>query len=153
MPNLPKWFSHPRKPNSSGLTAAQRKAVADGTVARLRGPELKEIKHKINGPKQLDLGLDKQAKSFELIKLIDAKELSDQGNYRAKNKIMGGLLHNHPEQFVVDSILNERYSGITHKPSGFKIHVPRKLIPPGIEHRHEQQNRIKNPSGLSAGRK
>jgi hypothetical protein len=77
--------------------------------------------------------LVKTAKSIQLKKLIEAKERSDQGDYTNKNRIIGELLNTHPKQFKVDSRLNQKYVGLTHKPTGFKIHAPRKLIPEGIE--------------------
>lgn len=83
--------------------------------------------------------MNKIAKSMELTRLIEAKKLSDQRNYAAKNAILADLLNKHPKQFKVDSQLNEKYVGITHKPSGFKIHTQRKLIPAGIE-KNEQRS-------------
>lgn len=77
--------------------------------------------------------LVKTAKSIQLKKLIEAKERSDQGDYTNKNRIIGELLNTHPKQFKVDSRVNQKYVGLTHKPTGFKIHAPRKLIPEGIE--------------------
>jgi hypothetical protein len=76
----------------------------------------------------------KLAKSIQLKKLIEAKEMSDKRDYQGKNKIMRELLTTHPKSFTVDSILDRKYVGVTHKPSGFKIHAPRNLIPAGIEY-------------------
>ena len=84
----------------------------------------------------LSSGIYKLAKSLELKRLIEAKKLSDKNDYSAKNRIVGELLANNPKNFKVDSILDRKYVGITHKPSGFKIHAPRSLIPTGIEHKY-----------------
>jgi hypothetical protein len=75
----------------------------------------------------------KIAKSIELKKLIEAKKFSDEKNYNAKNNILRALLNKHPEQFKIDSDLNAAYVGITHKPTGFKIHTKRRLVPEKIE--------------------
>jgi len=77
--------------------------------------------------------LVKLAKSYELKQLIEAKKLSDKRDYGGKNDILSRLLSKSPKQFKVDSITNEKYVGLTHKPSGFKIHAPRTLVPIGIE--------------------
>ena len=77
--------------------------------------------------------LVKVAKSIQLKKLIEAKKLSDRNNYGEKNKVLGELLKKYPREFKIDSNLNNKYIGLTHKPSGFKIHAPRSLIPIGIE--------------------
>ena len=75
----------------------------------------------------------KIAKSVELQQLIKAKKLSDKNDYRGKNEILAKLLQDSPKQFKIDSLLNDKYLGLTHKPSGFKIHAPRTLVPIGIE--------------------
>jgi hypothetical protein len=75
----------------------------------------------------------KIAKSLQLKKLIEAKRMSDKNNYSKKNSILADLLEKYPKEFKVDSALNNKYVGLTHKPSGFKIHAPRTLIPIGIE--------------------
>ena len=81
----------------------------------------------------LDNKILKLAKSLELTQLIEAKRLSDKRDYKAKNEIIAKLLENSPKQFKIDSLLNNKYLGLTHKPSGFKIHAPRTLVPIGIE--------------------
>lgn len=78
----------------------------------------------------------KLAKSLELKQLLEAKKRSDKNDYRGKNEILSALLKKHPDQFRVDQLLNDKYVGITHKPSGFKIHTTRSLIPTGIEHNY-----------------
>lgn len=77
----------------------------------------------------------KLAKSLELKRLIEAKQKSDNNDYQAKNKILQNLLTDYPKNFKIDSILNKKYVGLTHKPTGFKIHAPRTLIPIGIENK------------------
>jgi len=140
---VPAWLKK-IKPWKSSLTPMERIEVKSGIVAARSEPVFDQIRK----------DLQKQAKSLELTKLIEAKKQSDVGNYRQKNKILGGLLHNVPDQFKVDSILNAKYTGITHTPSGFKIHVPRRLVPPGIEKIYnEQPNRTKGSRSMPARRK
>ena len=81
----------------------------------------------------ISAGIVKLAKSLELKRLIEAKKRSDAGDYAAKNRILADLLNSKPKEFKVDSDLNPKYVGITHKPSGFRIHTQRKLIPSNIE--------------------
>ena len=75
----------------------------------------------------------KTAKSKDLKKLIKAKAYSDKRDYFEKNKILGELMTAKPKDFKVDSILHDNYVGLTHKPSGFKIHAPRTLVPIAVE--------------------
>lgn len=76
----------------------------------------------------------KLAESIQLKKLKEAKRFSDVRDYNNKNKILAELLKKHPKEFKVDSITDNKYVGLTHKPTRFKIHAPRTLIPVGIEH-------------------
>ena len=78
--------------------------------------------------------LIKTAKSIQLKKLIEAKKFSDKNEYGKKNEVLAELLNKYPKEFKVDSRLDSKYIGLTHKPSGFRIHAPRTLIPTGIEH-------------------
>ena len=87
--------------------------------------------------------LEKIAKSVQIQKLIEAKKLSDQNKYNEKNTILADLLKKYPKEFKVDSLLNNNYVGLTHKPSGFKIHAPRTLIPVGIEKKYNNADSSK----------
>lgn len=84
----------------------------------------------------LPLEIYKLAESIQLKKLKEAKRFSDTGDYSNKNKILVDLLKVYPSEFKVDSITNKKYVGLTHKPTKFKIHAPRTLVPVGIEHNY-----------------
>lgn len=51
--------------------------------------------------------------------------------YRKKTAIMAAALANYPDEFIVDS--PGRMSGITHVPTGFRIHVPSEIIPTKVK--------------------
>jgi SNF2 family DNA or RNA helicase len=72
---------------------------------------------------------EKRARSKVLRGLIEAKKLSDNRDYIHKNELLKKLIHKHPDQFKVDSHLNSAYVGVTHIPSGFKIHAQKSIIP------------------------
>jgi hypothetical protein len=78
----------------------------------------------------------KSAESIQLKKLKEAKKCSDNKDYNCKNKLLADLLKDYPSEFKVDSITNKKYVGLTHKPTSFKIHAPRTLVPVGIEHNY-----------------
>ena len=71
----------------------------------------------------------KVAKSQVLRDLIAAKKMSDDRDYIGKNALLKKIIHEQPNDFKVDSYLNRDYVGITHKPSGFKIHAQKKIVP------------------------
>jgi hypothetical protein len=73
--------------------------------------------------------LKKTAKSKILKDLLEAKELSDKRDFVHKNELLRKLVTEHPKQFKVDSHLNSAYVGLTHTPTGFKIHAQKKIIP------------------------
>ena len=71
----------------------------------------------------------KVAKSQVLKDLIAAKKMSDDRDYIGKNALLKKIIYERPDEFKVDSYLNRDYVGITHKPSGFKIHAQKKIVP------------------------
>jgi hypothetical protein len=60
--------------------------------------------------------------------LITAKEHSDKGEYGHKTQLVRNLLHSYPQDFVVDSPEGQ-FVGITHVPTGFKMHISRAVVP------------------------
>ena len=84
---------------------------------------------------------------MELKQLLEAKKRSDINDYSGKNRILADLLNKLPSQFRIDSELNAKYVGITHTPTGFKIHAPRKLVPPGIEVKFNEAAKNKKSHG------
>lgn len=88
----------------------------------------------------LSQNIIKLAKSIQLKKLIEAKACSDRNEYSKKNTLLSELLNKYPREFKIDSGATAKYVGLTHKPTGFKIHAPRTLIPIGIEHNIKTSN-------------
>lgn len=64
--------------------------------------------------------------------LLRAKKYSDDKNYGRKQEVMDLLLKRYPGDFFIDSRGPNRFSGITHGPTGFRMHLPSSTIPPGI---------------------
>ena len=60
-------------------------------------------------------------------RLLNAKRQSDRRNYAAKHTIIRDLVRERPKEFVVDSEENG-IVGVTHVPSGFRVHVPKNTI-------------------------
>lgn len=60
--------------------------------------------------------------------LLAAKKESDRNNWSDKHKLLRSLLLKHPETFEIDSS-GSHVIGITHKPSGFRMHIPRAMAP------------------------
>jgi len=61
--------------------------------------------------------------------LSEAKAHSDRGDYSSKHRIIRQLMEDSPADFVVDSQEGD-ILGITHKPTGFRLHVPRIVATP-----------------------
>ena len=64
-------------------------------------------------------------------RLLEAKKESDRRNYRAKHDIMRAPMQASPHEFHIDSEANG-IVGVTHGPSGFRMHLPRHVLPAGI---------------------
>lgn len=60
--------------------------------------------------------------------LITAKGHSDKGDYGSKTHLVRNLLHKFPKDFVVDTPEGQ-FVGITHVPTGFKMHISRAVVP------------------------
>ena len=65
--------------------------------------------------------------------LMQARRHSSQAKeeYKKKTAIMAAALARYPDEFIVDQ--DGRMSGITHLPTGFRIHVPKEIIPKGVK--------------------
>ena len=57
-----------------------------------------------------------------VLHLLQAKKHSDRGEYEKKKAIIRHLVSQTPSKFIIDSRQTHTV-GLTHKPSGFKIHT------------------------------
>lgn len=73
----------------------------------------------------------KSASEEPLGSLLEAKEHSDNKRYAEKSQIMALLLQANPQDFVIDQD-DPNFPGITHVPTRFKMHVPRRIIPASV---------------------
>lgn len=64
--------------------------------------------------------------------LRQAKMHSDRRDYTSKHQVLKHVLQSHPHEFEVDNPAG-KYHGLTHKPSGFKIHAPAWLVPSSMK--------------------
>ncbi len=58
-----------------------------------------------------------------LRQLLLAKAMSDKKDYTSKYNIMQKLIKENPDDFIIDQE-DPNFPGITHKPTGFKMHLP-----------------------------
>jgi hypothetical protein len=83
-----------------------------------------------------------QSKPVDLIKnvrpakttlqtLLAAKTESDRKNYAAKHDAMRQLISQYPQEFFIDSDLG-KFVGITHRPTGFRMHLPKTVLPTAL---------------------
>lgn len=68
---------------------------------------------------------EKKAASI-LEQLKEAKRKSDKKDYSGKYRILHQLIQKHRAEFVVDQDKPD-YPGITHQPTGFRMHAPKSL--------------------------
>jgi hypothetical protein len=72
-----------------------------------------------------------------LRELLRAKQLSDRGKYRDKQLILRKLMEQSGKDFFVDSSPDPKIVGITHRPTNFRIHIPRMAVPEGVAKSNE----------------
>jgi len=74
-----------------------------------------------------DVGTPKAA-ADALPALLAAKRESDRRNYPAKHEALVRLLRSSPQDFEIDSAVDGTV-GLTHSPTGFRIHMPAVKLP------------------------
>lgn len=97
-----------RKKKEEAAAAAEAKRLAE-----------EELAAKVEEPKQAA----ERRRQPKLKHLLRAKAHSDKGNYPAKHQIMRGLISTSPDEFVIDSEQGG-FVGVTHVPTGFRMHLP-----------------------------
>lgn len=65
--------------------------------------------------------------------LREAKSFSDRSAWPAKHAILTRLMNDKPHDWFVDSDEGGHVVGITHKPTNFRYHMPRHLVPQNIK--------------------
>jgi len=71
-----------------------------------------------------------------LDQMKDAKRYSDARQYPAKHSLLHSLIKNSPKEFYIDSDDGAGIVGLTHEPTGFRIHAPRQVVQDlGLENR------------------
>lgn len=67
-------------------------------------------------------------------RLLQAKAHSDRKEYGRKHIILRQLLTERPQEFEITEQTPDGFAyGLRHTKSGFLIHMPRRLVPPGVE--------------------
>lgn len=82
---------------------------------------------------------EKDAKSDVMRQLLAAKLASDKRDWATKNRILRKLIDEKQEDFTIDSD-EGHVAGVTHMPSGFRMHMPKVAIPPGLMKSAESVN-------------
>jgi hypothetical protein len=82
-----------------------------------------------------EYAIQKSQEGSKVQQLLEAKGHSDKGLYRKKHEILRRLMSKSPEEFYSDSQARGMH-GITHRPSGFRVHMPRREFPPNFKPRH-----------------
>jgi len=59
----------------------------------------------------------------DLDQLLQAKSLSDRKRYAEKSRVVRAMLERKPQDWEIDS-REGRFVGLTHLPTGFKLHLP-----------------------------
>jgi hypothetical protein len=142
----------PSKKNKATGFSEKRYLAADTSYPLILGPgndlldgrhryfklkdsgETKTKAHKVTQEDIDSVIIDKNEKSAaDMHALMQARRHSSQAKeeYKKKTAIMAAALARYPDEFIVDQ--DGRMSGITHMPTGFRIHVPREVIPKNVK--------------------
>ena len=61
--------------------------------------------------------------------LLEAKSHSDKKKYHMKHRIIADMMRRNPDAFVIDSDDGKGIVGVTHVDTGFRLHMPRQVLP------------------------
>jgi hypothetical protein len=64
--------------------------------------------------------------------LLQAKAHSDEKDYRQKSLLLRQMMDEKPDDWLVDSDDGKGIVGVTHVPTGFKLHVKRSVVSPAV---------------------
>jgi hypothetical protein len=81
---------------------------------------------------------EKRAAGPVLVGLQQAKSYSDKRDYYSKHAKLRQLIEKYPSDFYIDSEQGN-IVGVTHRPTNFKMHAPRHVLPPGIRRTPQEQ--------------
>ena len=79
------------------------------------------------------------ASSPDLPDLKQAKQHSDDEDYRRKNILLRTMMQADPDSWVVDSDDGNGIVGLTHTPTNFRIHMPKDRVYHKVLLRAQQQ--------------
>jgi hypothetical protein len=65
--------------------------------------------------------------------LLQAKAHSDAKRYDLKHRVLAQMMKRNPGAFVIDSDNGKGIVGITHVETGFRLHVPKQVLPVSLE--------------------
>lgn len=77
--------------------------------------------------------------------LQTAKAHSDAGRYDDKAAVMRSLFTTHGSEFEVDQDDGGTIVGVNHKPSNFKMHLPRNSVPPSLMNKSASKDKFSKP--------
>jgi acylphosphatase len=103
------------------IVPAHQKYDPAATSEALKGPAAEFLQ-------QFKTDGKESAAGGALEKLLNAKSESDRKNYPAKHNILRDMIKRDPGSFRIDSEEGGIY-GLTHAPTGFRIHMPRAAAP------------------------
>lgn len=89
--------------------------------------EAEEISGSTSGATTTETGTKTLKPSEIIAKLKNVKDLSDKKQYRAKHARAMELINKYPDKFVIDSE-GAGIVGVTHKPTGFRFHLPKSVL-------------------------
>lgn len=131
-----RFFKHPDVA-ALGVRKGMAPKTIDSLLQRLAAPP------KPAGP--LEQGLFdfmKQARRHPALPgLLEAKGHSDAKRYSQKGLIIRRLMDEKPGDWVIDSDDGKGIVGVTHLPTGFKIHTLRSQLPGSVASRRDEQGR------------
>jgi hypothetical protein len=82
--------------------------------------------------RQVEFPFMKRSADGVISRMREAKQHSDAKRYNHKHRILRAVMSENPGAFVVDSDDGNGIVGVTHVKTGFRFHIPKQKLPPGV---------------------
>jgi hypothetical protein len=129
------FFKHP-KISSLGIRPGMPEQNIQALLKGLTDPPAMPALPPPAAPQQGMLDLFKSGAHPALPELLAAKEHSDAKRYSIKNRLIRQNMRRKADDWLVDSDDGKGIVGVTHIPTGFRLHMPKAIVDPDVLRYH-----------------
>jgi len=136
------FFKHPDVMRAGIKSRMPSQKIQDMLKGLVAPPAIPVLPPPPAAPIQGMLDLFKQGQAHPALPALRAaKEHSDAGDYSMKHKLIRQNMRRHADDWSIDSDDGKGIVGVTHIPTGFRLHMPKGIVDPDVLRYHNPRNR------------